>query len=222
MHIADVGLPAALRLLARRVKADGLRHGDIGIAAPLGRSVIPRPSVGRVGFVGFWDSDDAVDAFVSAHPVAARLAGGWHARLEPLRCFGSWPGLDDGISASRPTDHDGLSVVLTLGRLKVRRAVPFFRASARAEGAVVGAPGLVWATGLARPPFVATCSVWESTRALSTYAYGKGDPSHPDAIVADVAKPFHHRSAFVRFRPYRTEGGLAGRNPMPERIDDRR
>ena len=214
VHVADVGVPAALRLLAKGVKADGLRHGDVGIAAPLGRSVLPRPTVGRVGFIGLWDSDDAVDAFVASHAVAERLAGGWHARLEPLRCFGSWPGLDADIPSARRTDHDGQAVVLTLGRLKFRRAVPFFRTSARAEGAVVGAPGLVWATGLAKPPFVATCSVWESTRALSTYAYGAGDPAHPDAIAADAAKPFHKRSAFVRFRPYRMEGGLDGRNPL--------
>ena len=51
-----------------------------------------------------------------------------------------------------------------------------------------------------RPPFVATCSLWESTKALSTYAYGARDRGHADAVEADRAKAFHHRSAFVRFR----------------------
>jgi hypothetical protein len=59
--------------------------------------------------------------------------------------------------------------------------------------------------------------LWESTRALSTYAYGAGDRRHPDAIDVDAAKPFHHRSAFVRFRPYATRGSLGGKNPLPER-----
>ncbi|MEJ7583408.1 MAG: hypothetical protein WKF43_04815, partial [Acidimicrobiales bacterium] len=82
--------------------------------------------------------------------------------------------------------------------------------------AAIVAPGAIWTTGLARPPFVATCSLWESTRALATYAYGAGDRGHPDGRVADAAKPFHRRSAFVRLRPYHVEGCLPGPNPLDE------
>ena len=48
--------------------------------------------------------------------------------------------------------------------------------------------------------------VWESTEALSSYAYGTANPAHPDAIAADRAKPFHHQEAFIRFRPYASHG----------------
>ena len=41
------------------------------------------------------------------------------------------------------------------------------------------------ATALARPPFVATCSLWESTRDLATYAYGARQAAHPDAMMFD-------------------------------------
>ena len=74
----------------------------------------------------------------------------------------------------------------------------------------------IWATGMARPPFVGTCSLWASTEALSDYAYGPTDPAHPDAIAADRARPFHHREAFIRFRPYASHGSLRGRNPLAE------
>jgi hypothetical protein len=111
-------------------------------------------------------------------------------------------------------DHDGPAAVLTLGRVRPTQIVRFLRTSAKAEARVVGAPGLTWATGLARPPFVATCSLWESTQALSTYAYGNREPAHPDAIAADQAKPFHRQSAFIRFRPYGARGSLGGRNPL--------
>ena len=94
--------------------------------------------------------------------------------------------------------------------------MPFFRASAKAEGAVLDAPGLIWATGLAKPPFVSTCSLWESSDALSAYAYSGAMPEHPAAIAADKAKGFHHESAFIRFRPYGSEGKLDGRNPLAE------
>ncbi|MBA3280392.1 MAG: hypothetical protein H0U22_17125, partial [Geodermatophilaceae bacterium] len=82
----------------------------------------------------------------------------------------------------------------------------------RDSTAAIAAPGLVWATGLARPPFVCTCSVWESARMAAAYAYGSADRGHPDAIDADAAKPFHKQSAFVRFRPYHVEGLLSGPN----------
>jgi hypothetical protein len=104
--------------------------------------------------------------------------------------------------------------VLTLGRLRLTQTVRFVRASGLAERRAVASAGLVWATGMARPPFVATCSLWESGDALSAYAYGTGETAHPGAIAAHAAKPFHHQSAFIRFRPYASEGSLAGRNPL--------
>jgi hypothetical protein len=91
----------------------------------------------------------------------------------------------------------------------------FLRASARAEAAVLAAPGLTWATGIARvPKIVATCSLWETARAAATYAYGRRQPAHPDAIAASEEKPFHHQQAFIRFRPYAAQGHLDGKNPL--------
>jgi hypothetical protein len=219
VHVADVGARRAPTVLFKAPKpaaVAGLRHANVALTAPLSRRVLPSPSLGRVGLVAFWDDDDALDRFLAQHPIASRLAGGWHVRLEPLRAFGSWPGLADDIPAARVVDHDGPAAVLTLGRLRLTQAVRFFRTSARAEGEVVDAHGLTWATGLARPPFVSTCSLWENSDALSAYAYGHRDQAHPSAIAADRAKPFHHQSAFIRFRPYGSEGHLDGKNPLAE------
>lgn len=219
IHLADVGALRSLRLLSTRTRAlsvAGLRHADIGAATPLSASAVPVPTLGRIGFVGFWEDDDAIEAFVQEHPLAAALSGGWHARLEPLRAHGAWPGLDENVSTARHTDHDGPAIVITLGQVRIARVPKFLRASAKASSSVLAAPGRLWATALARPPFVATASVWESTRAITTYAYGTKGEGHPDAMAADVATPFHHRSAFVRFRPYRVEGGLSGKNPLAE------
>jgi len=218
VHIADVGARSALGVLRTApspASNPGLRHANVALAAPLSRSVLPKPSLGRAGLVAFWDDDAALDRFLARDPLAATLAGGWHVRLEPLRAFGTWPGLAPDVPTDRATDHAGPAAVLTLGRLRITQAVRFLRTSAKAEGAVLEAPGLTWATGLARPPFVATCSLWESTKALATYAYGHGAPAHPDAIAAGETKPFHHESAFIRFRPYASTGGLDAKNPLP-------
>ncbi|MEY2447758.1 MAG: hypothetical protein QOH79_1234 [Acidimicrobiaceae bacterium] len=219
VHLADVGVRSALGILRKAPKPGsiaGLRHADVGTLAPLSASLRKSPSLGRVGLVAFWDSEDAVDRFLSGHRLAEKLAGGWHTKLEPLRAFGSWPGLPTDTPRSRATDYDGQAVVLTLGRFRLLRAVRFFRTSAKAEERVLTAPGLIWATGIARPPFIGTCSLWENTNALSTYAYGGSEAAHPGAITADRATPFHHQSAFIRFRPYGAEGSLDGKNPLRE------
>ena len=216
VHIADVGAGATVRRLWRTPKWPGLRHANLAITAPLGGPIRPSPQLGRLALVASWDDDDALDRFLGGHPMASALAGGWHVRLEPLRAWGSWPGLPDDLPRRRDVDHDGPAAVLTLGRLRLTQAPRFLRTSNRAENSVRAAPGLVWATGMARPPFVSTCSLWESTEALSAYAYDTADPAHPDAIAADRAKPFHHEEAFIRFRPYASQGSLAGRNPLAE------
>lgn len=203
--------------MARKPKPrriEGLRYANAGLAAGLSASVMPRPSVGRAVMIGFWDDEAALDRFIETSPVAAGFQTGWHARLEPLRAHGSWPGLPTDVPKSRHTAYDGPSVVLTLGRLRLSQAPRFLRASARAEGAVAGAPGVLWATGFGSPPFLATCSLWESVAALSTYAYGPPERAHADAVDAGRAKAFHKQEAFIRFRPLHVEGSLGGANPL--------
>lgn len=117
---------------------------------------------------------------------------------------------------SRVVDHEGPVAALTLGRLRLTQSIRFLRASAKAEARALAAPGLIWASGLARPPFVSTCSLWESTRALATYAFGRAEPAHPDVIAESETKAFHHQQAFIRFRPYGSVGHLDGRNPLTE------
>ena len=217
VHIADVGVAQAVRTVLRPPspkRTPGLRHADVGLAAPLSGGGRPSPNLGRVVLIGFWDDDAAVDRFEADDPVAARLAGGWHVRAMPVRRFGTWPGLPDEVPTKRATEYTGPSLVLTLGRLRLRRTRDFLRASAAAEVAVCAAPGVAWATAVARPPFVSTCSLWESTEALSAYAYGDREGGHPRAMAADRARPFHKRSAFVRFEPLSAGGSLGGQNAM--------
>ena len=219
VHVADIGAGAALGVLRKAPRpgsVPGLRHANVALAAPLSASMRPSPQAGRVGLVAFWDDDAALDAFLGTHPLAEKLAGGWRLRLTPLRAHGSWPGLPEDLPTARSVDHEGPAAVLTLGRVRLTRVIPFVRASATAEGRVLDAPGLLWATGLARPPFVATCSLWRDTRALSTYAYGAAHPEHVDAVTTDRAKPFHAQSAFIRFAPSDSHGSLDGRNPLAE------
>jgi len=219
VHVADLGFRSVrvlLRGTPRPRSVPGLRHAVVALGAPLSPSLVSAPQPGRVGLVAFWDDEGALDAFLDGHRTAREMAGGWHVRLEPVRMWGTWPGVPEGIPRPRTVEHDGPAVVLTLGRLRLGQSVRFLRTSARAQPAVIAAEGLTWGTGLARPPFVATCSLWDSARALAAYAYGQDEPAHTQAIQADRAKPFHQRSAFIRCRPLVSHGSLAGRNPLTE------
>jgi hypothetical protein len=220
VHLADVGVRSGLAI-ARRAplpgSIPGLRSASVALAAPLSGSLIPSPQFSRAALIAFWDDDDSIDRFLSDHPLAGKFASGWHVRLAPLRAYGTWPGLPSETPTARNVEHEGPVAAVTIGRLRTSQAIRFLRTSAKAEAGVVVAPGLTWATGLARPPsLVATCSLWESTRALSTYAYGHRQPAHPDAIATGEAKPFHHQQAFIRFRPYGSHGRLDGKNPLNE------
>jgi hypothetical protein len=176
---------------------------------------VPRPQPGRVALLGFWEDEDCLDRFAAGHPLARLLAGGWQARLEPLRAWGSWPGLPDGLPRSRIPAGDGPVVVVTLARTRLSQLRRFLATSLQAERAARSAPGLVWGTALARPPFFATCSIWNDANAAIRYAYGHSDAAHRAAIAADQARPFHRQSAFVRFRLCDSRGSLPGLDARP-------
>lgn len=218
VHIADLGPRATVDVVRRRPKpgqVPGLSDAHLATSAPLRTSAVPKLNPGRLALVSLWEDDAAIDEFESKHPVAEAMAGGWSVRLEPLRRWGSWPGLPESVPTDRAAgrEHPGPYVVVTLARTRMSQIVRFLRTSQKAEAAAHVAPGFIWGTALAMPPFFATVSLWESTRSLSTYAYGRSQPHH-HAIEVDQAKPFHHLSAFVRFRPYASNGSLGKKHAL--------
>lgn len=215
MMVADLGPRAATLRPPKPGKVPGLRSATVGITSPLGEKLVPRLQFGRAAFLSFWDDSAALDAFTADSPLAAQFADGFRMRMEPLRAYGTWPGLPDEIRRSRAVETQGPAVVITIARLKMREAYRFFKTTAVAEERLGRAPGLVWATSFGQIPVVATCSLWESAQAAVDYAYGDDEPAHPDAIDEDRRKTFHKEKAFIRFRPTWTEGGLEGKNPLP-------
>jgi hypothetical protein len=218
VHIADVGMPATLRLLRAKLEpreALGLRYARMTAAVPLSGRLLPWPKRGRVGLIAAWDDDSAIEGFLASHPLAAQLAHGWHVRLRPTHLFGSWSQLPELGGEDAPMDDAEPAAVLTLGRLRLSQTARFLRASAAAEELALRDPALLATTGLARPPaLVATFSLWRSVAAMRAYARGEHDEAHRAAVRAHSARAFHHESAFVRFRPYGAEGDWDGCNPL--------
>lgn len=218
VHIADVGPVRAPRLILRRaaaIEAPGMISAEPTLVTPIGER-LPRPKPGRVGLIAAWEDDEALDRFLDSHALGKQLAPGWHTRLQPLRCFGSWapmPGLPD---RELPVADEEPVAVLTLGRVRLLRMRPFLQSAAPAERDAVADPALLASAGfgrLARPRLVSTFSIWRSAAAMREYAADNAG-THQAAVRADRAWPFHHESAFVRFRPYASQGEWDGRDPL--------
>lgn len=217
VHIVDAGLPrmpSALRQRPRPGSVAGLRYAETTVTAQQGGSGVPLYPR-RFGLIGAWDDDGALDDFSrSAHPLASLLVAGWQVRLKPLRVSGAWPAMPGLPERQLPVDDEEPVAVLTLGRPRLGRLRPFLRAAGPAEDEIVAAPGLLASIGLARPPrLVSTFSLWRSAAAMRDYSY-RDAGAHMAAVKADRQRPFHHESAFIRFRPYRSQGEWEGRDPL--------
>jgi len=218
VHICDVDLPNAAKILRRPPqpsKVPGLTYSETTITAPLSSNLLPSPRLKRVALIAGWESDDAFETFSASHPLAEQLSSGWQARLQPLHVYGAWPRLPGLPEGEVEVGSDEPVAVLTLGRPRLRRLPVFLKASAAAEAEAIANPDVLALTGLARPPrLVATFSLWRTVGAMRAYARGRSDGGHPTATRADRANPFHHESAFIRFRPYASHGSWDGRDPL--------
>lgn len=218
VHLADVGLLKTQQLLFRRLDAStipGMTYAEPAFTVPLG-SRVPRPHPRRIGLIAAWDDNAALDRFLAGHPVGETMAIGWHVRLEPLRCFGSWAALPGLPVKELPANDEEPVAALTLGRLRILRTRPFLKAGAPAERDAVANPAVLASTGFARlagPRLVSTFTIWRSAGAMHEYAFGRAG-SHQAAVKADRDRPFHHESAFIRFRPYASQGLWDGRDPL--------
>ena len=188
---------------------------ETAATVPLASSLSRPPRPTGAGLIAAWSDDRALDEFLAQNPLNSGLAGGWHVRLEPLRTSGAWSALGELVGAERAVDDDQPVAVLTLGRLRLRRAIPFFRASGAAERQAVADPAVVLSTAFARPPrLLGTFSLWRSAAEMRAYAYGTSGEQHISAIRSHRARPFHHESLFARFRPYGASGSWHGLRPL--------
>jgi len=218
VHLATVGRWQAQRMLLGGLDASavpGMSYAEVVFPARFGNRV-PRPRPGRVGLIAGWRDDAALDRFLSAHPFAERLSDGWHTRLEPLHCFGSWAGMEEVAAASAPVRDDEPVAALTLGRLRLTRTRDFLKSARPTERDAIANPAVAVAIGFGRftpPRLVSTFSVWRSFAEMRDYAFGKSG-SHQAAVRVDRRHPFHRESAFIRFRPYASVGSWDGRDPV--------
>ncbi|UGS35429.1 hypothetical protein [Capillimicrobium parvum] len=207
VHLVPAGAPQALRRLRRRpAPRDGLIWSETTLIAPLPAGGPPR--VDGNGLIAAWRDGEALDAFLADDPLAGWLATGWSVRLEPLRAYGGLPELPGLGRPEREADPREPVAVLTFGRTKLHRLVPFLRASAAAERQARRDPAVLLSTAITRPPrTVATFSVWRTAEEMRAYATQAG-AAHAEAMRRNAERPFHRDQLFARFRPSAVEGSF--------------
>ena len=224
VHICDLDLRAVPKVLHHPPQPSvvpGLRYAKTTITAPLSDRLLPSPRLKPVAMIAAWDSDEAFEAFSADHPLSEQLAAGWQVRLQPLHVYGEWPGLSGLPEGEIKVGDEEPVAALTLGRPRLSRLPAFLKASARAEAEAIANPNILAQIGLARPPrLVSTFSLWRNVETMRAYARGSRDGAHPAATKIDRANPFHHESAFIRFRPYASRGNWDGRDPLAAELND--
>ncbi len=172
----------------------------------------------EIGCFAVWEDAAARAAFDRSAPLAARWAGAREhltLALEPVKSHGSWLG-GDPIAASGNGRVDGPVVVQTLGRLRPRGVVPFWRTNPAIVRHLNASDGMLWHQGWSDHAFGAgTLSLWRSGKDATRFAYG-GD-EHRRGITGVRQDDWSVETHFVRHRLLEARGTWRGRAlPLPE------
>ena len=169
------------------------------------------------GLFAVWESPEALVGFRQQSPYVHTWSGlaveRWEAELQPVRCKGTWSRrqpfgdlteLPDGYPASR-------LAVLTRARVRPSQWRAFARAVPPVALAVNRTAGLQFAVGIGEAPvgLQATFSLWDSTAAMESFAYG--DHAHREVIRRTVTDSWYAEELFARFHVVSTSGTVNGR-----------
>lgn len=220
-HLARTKVATTAGALLRAPTADtvpGLRQAECMAVMGLGSPIFSpaRMQLGRLAMFARWESEGALEAFLSDTELGRRLAHGWHVRLELLRRWGRVAGFDDLPASVGETDPEAPVVAVTLARLKLPELARFIRWGKPVEELVRDHPGATLALAAMRPPRTfSTFSVWRSLREMTDMVRGQGGAPgaerHAAAMVERRRKDFHHQFTTLRFRALSEHGTWEGR-----------
>ncbi len=211
------------------------------MAARLTSSMSPKLDPGRVVMVARWQSESSLDAYLST--TGSAFADGWVARCEPVRAVGEWTGIEPNLPSARTPERDEPIIVVAQTKIKWGRAMDLVKFTAEASGTMMMSNALKWGSTYVGAPAFGSVTMWQSaaemvdavynhrsgfgnaTAPLETEmdrattepaAYGEG--GHRGAVTANDHSPFFEKWAYVRLRPLRLSGEVAGNNPLTSRV----
>lgn len=159
-----------------------------------------------------WGDTADADAFDDSP-----MARSWHLiadetlrlSMTPLASRGLWSKREP-FGAPTPRPHDGPVAAITRARVRPTRLRSFWEQSSKVAGAIAGAPGLVFATGIGEAPvgLTGTFSLWSSTQQMNDFA--RQDPVHLEAMARTPTDGWYAEELFVRFAVNDARGTFVG------------
>lgn len=197
----------------------GLRHAECMTVMELGSPILSaaRMQLRKLAVFASWESESALDTFLTEAELGRTLASGWHVRLEFLRRWGRVAEFDDLPPSAAEVEPEAPIVAVTLARLKLSQVPRFIRWGKPVEELVRDHPGTTLALAAIRPPrTVSTFSVWRSLREMKDMVSGHdsfaGAERHAAAMVERRRKDFHFEFTTLRFRALAEHGAWNGRS----------
>jgi hypothetical protein len=163
-----------------------------------------------------WESNVAIDEFLSGTKLGRRLAAGWHVRMTFQRRWGyvsEFDGLPESVGEQ---DLASPVVAVTLARMKLPQVPRFIRWGKPVEELVRDHPATTLAIAAVRlPRTVSTFSVWTSLQEMVEMVRGDSSMPQPERHAVAMAerrrKDFHFEFTTLRFRPIEEYGNWEGR-----------
>jgi hypothetical protein len=215
---------SALLAPSRFAGFPGLRHAECLMVMALGSPILSpaRMQLSNLAVFASWESEAALDGFLTTAELGRELARGWHVRLEFLRRWGRVAAFDDLPANAVEVAPETPVVAVTLARLKLPEVPRFIRWGKPVEELVRDHPGATLALAAMRPPrTVCTFSVWRSLREMTDMVRGRdsvpGAERHATAMLERNRRDFHHEFTTLRFRALSEHGVWQGRSDIVPR-----
>jgi len=166
-----------------------------------------------------WESEEAIDDFMSKTKLGRVFSAGWHVRMRFLRQWGMVREFADAPESAGESDPDSPVVAVTLARMKLTEVPRFVRWGKPVEELVRDHPGASFAMASMRlPRTVSTFSIWHSQREMLGMVHGHGKVERPERHAAAMKerdrKDFHFEFTTLRFRPLSEHGQWQGRGGL--------
>ena len=166
-----------------------------------------------------WESEDAIDEFLSTSELGQSIAAGWHLRMTFLRRWGSvreFAVLPESIGESDPQSP---VAAFTLARMRFREIPRFVQWGRPVETLVRDNPETTFSLAAIRHPgTIATFSIWNSQQAMTDMVRGQSAVAQPKRHIAAMKererRDFHHEFTTLRFRPIAEFGSWEGRSRL--------
>ncbi len=173
----------------------------------------------QIAVFAAWQSEHAIDAFMTLSSLGHALARGWHVRMEFLRRWGYVRELDGLPAVAVAHDGNHPVVAVTLARLRISQARRFIRWGRPVEEQVRDDPAAIFSLAAMRPiGTLSTFSVWRTQQAMTDMVHGRSSAStanrHAKAMQERNRKDFHHEFTTLRFRPISEQGAWQDRDHL--------